>query len=100
MTRGIDCALVVEAARRAVAEVEGRRLLAAAAVVGERAAIGEDAAGKVGARRRREAGNGVEAAVVLPLPASRNAAEQSDGVRVARVVEQRPRRAFLDQLPA
>ncbi len=90
---------MVEAARRAVAEVEGRRLLAAAAVVGERTAVGEDAAGKVGARRRQEAGNGVEPAVVLPLPAPRNAAEQADRVRVARVVEQRPRRAFLDQLP-
>ncbi len=70
-----------------------------AALVGQRAAVGEDAAGKLSAEGRQEAGNRVEPAVVLADASTRDAAQQADRVRMARVLEDRLDRAFLDEAP-
>ena len=77
--------------------IEERRLLLVAAVVGERAAVGEHAARELDAERRQEAGDRVEPAVVLAHASARDAAQEADRVRVARVAEHRVDRAFLDQ---
>ena len=73
------------------------RLLGPAAVVGERAAVGEDAARDLGAEARQEAGDRVEAALVLADAAARNAAQEADRVRVPRILEHRPDRPLLDE---
>ncbi len=89
--------VVVTAAGVPGAERDERRLLPVAAVVGERAPIGEDTPVDLGAERREEPGDGREPGPVLPNPAARDRAEQPHGVGVARVVEDDPRRALLDQ---
>ncbi len=76
----------------------GRRCLAAA-VLGDRAARGEHAPGQRVARRRQEARDRVQPAVVLALVAARDAAQQPDRVGVPRRVEDLPGRALLDQFP-
>ena len=70
-----------------------------AALVGERAAIGEDAAGELRSERWEEARNRVQPAVVLANASTRDAAQQADGVRMARVLEDRLDRALLDESP-
>ena len=77
--------------------VDERRLLRVAALVGERAAIGEDAAGELRAEAREEAGDRVEPAVILADAAARDAAQEADRVRVARILKHRLDRAFLDE---
>ena len=89
--------VVVTAAGVPGAERDERRLLPVAALVGERAAVGEDAPVDLGAERREESGDGREPGPVLANPAARDRAEQPHGVGVARVVEDDPRRALLDQ---
>ena len=84
-------------ARVAVAERLERRLLGGAALVRERAAVDEDASGELGAELRQEAGDRVEPAVVLADAAARDAAEQADGVRVPRVLEDRLDGTLLDE---
>ena len=65
----LRCALVeVAAALVPAADRDQRRLLGAAALLRQRAAIGEDAAGQLGSERGQEAGNRVEPAVVLRTP--------------------------------
>ena len=68
-----------------------------AAVVGERAAIGEDAAGEVHSERWEEPRNRVQPAVVLANPSARNASQQPDGVRMAWVLQDRLDRPLLDE---
>ena len=93
--------LLVEmtAARVGGADLVVRRLVGAADLLRERAAVDVDACGQVDADRRQEAGDGVELAAVLADPAAGDAAQQADGVRVARVLEDLLGRAFLDELP-
>ena len=74
-----------------------RRLVGAADLLDEAAAVGEDAARQVGAQLRQVAGDRVESVAVLAQPASRDAAQQPDGVRVARLGEDRLRLALLDE---
>ena len=89
LARQLGRALVVVAARRAAgADVVRRRRLGAAAVVGERAAVGEDAArGSWRPAAGRKPGDRVEAAVVLAPAAARDAAQEADRVRMARLLE-------------
>ncbi len=89
--------VVVTAARMPGAERDERRLLSVAAVIGERATIGEDTPLDLGTERWKESGDGREPSPVLANPAARDRAEQPHGVGVARVVEDDPRRALLDQ---
>ncbi len=70
-----------------------------AALVGERAAIGEHAADEVSTECREEARDGVQPAVILPDPAAGDAAKEPDRVRVARILQHRLDRAFLDETP-
>ena len=63
-------------------------------VLGEHAAVGEDAARGQLAEVRQEARNRVEPTVVLADAAARDAAQEADGVRVTRVVEHRRRRGL------
>ena len=53
--------------------------------------------GIVGAEARQEARDRVEPAVVLADAAARDAAQEADRVRVARILEHRLDRAFLDE---
>ena len=93
--------VVMEAARQAlaalVAQIIERRQFGAAAVVGQRAAVGEGTALDVGADAGQEARNGVEPALVLALAAARQAAQQRNRIGMARIVEHDVRRPFLDQ---
>ena len=73
-------------------------MLGAAAVDGDRAAVGENAARDGRADRRQEAGDGVQAAVVLAPTAPRDAAQKADRVRVAGLVEHLLGRPLLHQL--
>ena len=96
--RQLACALVeVAAADPVVRELVQRRLLFAADLLGERAAVGEHAARRLGAEHRQEARDRVEASVVLAHAASRDGAHEADGVRVARVVEHQLHRPLLDE---
>ena len=78
-SRGQRLRLLVEvaAARVAAAEVVERRLLRAADVLGEPAAVGEHAAGQLRAEPREEARDRVEPALVLARAAARDAAQQA-----------------------
>ena len=76
-----------------------RRLLLPADVLGHGAAVDVDAGGQLGAERRREPRDRVEPLAVLAHAAAWDAAQQPDGVRVPRVVEDRVDRALLDQPP-
>ena len=78
-------------------DLEGRRRGLPAAVLGDRAARGEDAPGERVPGRRQEAGDRVQPPVVLALTAARDAAQQPDRVRVARLVEHLLAGALLDQ---
>ncbi|ESY78827.1 hypothetical protein X740_18865 [Mesorhizobium sp. LNHC221B00] len=93
--------VVIMAARQAlpalVAQIIERRQFGAAAVVGERAAIGEGTALDVGANARQEAWNGVEPALVLALAAARQAAQERHRIGVAWIVEHNIGRSFLHQ---
>ena len=74
-----------------------RRLVGGAALVRERAAVDEHAPGELDAELRQEAGDRVEPAVVLADAAARDAAEQTDGVGVPRVLEHRLDGTLLDE---
>ena len=76
---------------------EERRLLLVAAGVGERTAVGEDATRDLCAELGQEAGDRVEPPVILAYASARNAAQQADRVRVARVAEHRVDRTLLHQ---
>ena len=89
----------VAAAVPAAPEVEERGLLATADVLGEAATIDEHARRQLGAELRQEAGDGVEPLAVLAHAAVRQAAQEPDRVRVARVVEHRLDRPLLDEPP-
>src|SRR5580700_7804944 len=89
----------VAAGRAIDANRERRRRGLPAAVLGDRAARREDAAGELVAGRRQEPGDGVQPAVVLALAAPGYAAQQPDRVGVARRVEDLAGRALLDELP-
>ena len=93
--------LLVEVAAALVggADLVVRRLVRAADLLRERAAVDVDAGGQVDADRRQEAGDRVELAAVLAHATARNAAQQADGVRVAGVLEDLLGGAFLDELP-
>ena len=70
-----------------------RRLLRAADLLGERAAVRRRRTpAELGAERRQEAGDRVQPAAVLAQAAARDAAQQADGVRVPRVVRGSARR--------
>ena len=64
-----------------------------AALVRERAAIGEDTARELDTERGQEARDRVEAAVVLAHASTWDAAQEADGVRVAGVLENRLHRS-------
>ena len=100
VARGSSLRPLVEVAAAAVARADLRASAAPppADVLGERAAVDEHAAGQVLAERRQEARDRVEPAAVLAHAAARDAAEQPDRVRVARVVEDRLDRPLLDEL--
>ena len=89
----------VAAAHVPATEVMHLRHLGPAALVGERAAAGEHAAGQLLPHVRHEAGNRVEPAVILADAAARHAAQQADRVRMARVGEHRRRPPLLDEPP-
>jgi hypothetical protein len=76
----------------------GGASLVRAAVVGEPAARGEDAAGERLTGRRQEARDRVQPPVVLALAAPGDAAQQPDGVGVAGLVEDLAGPALLDEL--
>src|SRR5256714_13019408 len=74
------------------------RLLRVADLLREPATGGEDTAdGRLLRKVRKEAGNRVEPPVVLAHAAARDAAQQPDRVRMARVVQHLPDAAFLDE---
>ena len=81
------------------AEVEERRLLAPADVLDQAAAVDEHAGRQMRAELREQSRDGVEALAVLARAAARDAAQQPDGVRMARTLEDRPDRALLDEPP-
>ena len=56
------------------------------------------ARGQVGADRGQKARDGVELSGLLAETAARNAAQEADGVRVTRVVEDFLGRSLLDEL--
>ena len=76
--------------------VEGR-LVGPADLLHEGAAVGEDAARQVGAQLRQVAGDRVEAVAVLAEPSARDAAQEPDRVRMARLGEDRLRLALFDE---
>jgi len=75
-----------------------RRRFAAAAVVGETATLGIDAALRDRPRRRQAARNRIEPLAVLAAPRRGQAAQQAHRVRMTRPREDIFGRAFLDQL--
>ena len=81
------------------AEVEERRLLAPADVLDQAAAVDEHACRQVRAELREQSGDGVEALAVLAHATARDAAQQPDGVGMARILEDRSDRALLDEPP-
>ena len=91
--------LVVVTARDPVgAHRVHRWRLPLAALLGDRAPIGEDAARRHRAGRGQEAGDRVQAAVVLALAPPRDAAQQPDRVRVPGLRRRPPRRSLLHEL--
>ncbi len=90
---------VVEVAAAEVAPAERMEvgLVRAADLLGDRAAVGEDAAGQLRAELGQVAGDRVEAIAVLPQPAARNATQEPDGVRMPRVGEDRLGGALLHE---
>src|SRR6202165_782409 len=85
----------VAAARMSLSHRVESRLLLAADVLGERAAVGEDAALDRRADAGRKTRNGVERAELLAQTPARDAPEEPDRVGVARVGEQLPGGALL-----
>ena len=98
LARELRRALVVPAAA-VVAALDGdqRRLFLAAALVGERAAVGEHASRDLRAEAREVPGDRVEPAAILPHAPARNAAEEADRVRVTRILEDGLHRSLLDE---
>ena len=98
LTRKQVCPIVVPApALVLLAEWDQRWLLGTAAVVGQRAAVSEHTAGELGAEAWKKAGDRVQSTMVLAHASARDAAEQSYGVRVARILEDRLDWSFLDE---
>ena len=100
LTRQIAGSILVEAA----GAVTGRLLghlgpLRPAAIVHERAAVGEDAPGDRCPELWEESRDGVQPPGVLADAATRDAAQQADGVRMARVLEDGLDGPFLDEAP-
>src|SRR5579871_2430859 len=79
---------MVMAAAAPSAEIDQVRLLAPAEVVGQRAALGENASLKLRAGRGQESWNGVEPAMILAPAPPRQAAQQSHRIGMARIIEQ------------
>ena len=94
----VPCLLVVPtAALVSAADANERRLLGPAAVVGERAAVGEDTPGELGPDAWKESRDRVQPTVILPHATARDTAEQADRVRVTRVLEDRVDEPLLDE---
>src|SRR5438876_477558 len=91
--------VVPAAALVALAGEDQGRLFRAATFVRVSAPVGEDAARDLGSESREKARDCVEPAVVLPHAAARYAAEQRDGVRVARILEDRLDGPLFDEAP-
>ena len=85
------------AARAPVSEREEVGLLLAADLFRQATPGLEHTARQVAPRPRKEAGDRVERGLVLADASARDGAEEADGVRVARVVEDLLGGAFLDQ---
>ena len=98
LTRKQGGTVVVPApALMSLADWDQRRLLGTAAIIGQRATVSEHAAGELGAEAGEKAGDGVQSAMVLAHATARDAAKQPDGVRVARILEDRLDRSLLDE---
>ena len=80
-----------------LADWDQRRLLGTAAIIGQRATVSEHAAGELGAEAGEKAGDRVQSAMVLADATARDAAKQPDGVRVARILEDRLDGSLLDE---
>src|SRR5215813_8821722 len=83
LPRKLWCAIVVPAPALVVGtDSDERRLLLVATSVRVRTPVREDAPDELHSERRKEAGDGVQATVVLADTTARDAAQEPDGVRV------------------
>src|ERR1019366_2196761 len=92
-------ALGIEATAKAAVRVDQRRCLMPAAIGRVAAALDEHAPAADRTRRRQEARYRLEPAVILAPTLARHAAQQADGVGMARIAKDLGARALLDQFP-